>query len=90
MQRLQGLGYLPTASKKFEADLTHHMAEVPEFEAMHAEVQRLKQIHQQTDGEDPQALLLLEHQIEQADLATRVDDAASQLENMERDSDDEE
>ena len=49
IQQLQGLGYLPTATTKVEADLTHHLGELPDFGAMRAEVRRLKEISQQAN-----------------------------------------
>ena len=76
-QSMQRLGYLPTAAQKVEADLTHHVGEVPDFVTMQAEVRRLKQICQQRSEDAPEAaqhLLLLEQQIVQAELASRVDD----------------
>ncbi|MHC4695471.1 MAG: hypothetical protein ACYTFA_01870 [Planctomycetota bacterium] len=80
VRALQRLGYLPTAAQKVEADLTHHMGEVPDFPAIRSEVERLKQIHQQSNNASPEAtraLCLLEDQIERADLASQVDDVSS-------------
>lgn len=63
---MQRLGYLPTAAHKVEADLTHHVGEVPDFPTMHAEVRRLERICHQTGEDAPEAtqqLGLLERQI---------------------------
>jgi hypothetical protein len=73
---MQRLGYLPTAAQKVEADLTHHVGEVPDFATMQVEVRRLRQICHQTGEDAPEAtqqLRLLEHQITRADMASRVD-----------------
>ncbi len=78
VQSMQRLGYLPTAAQKVEADLTHHVGEVPDFDVMHAEVRRVRQICQNSGGEVPADVALLERQIVQADLATRVEDLAGQ------------
>ncbi|MHC4094286.1 MAG: hypothetical protein ACYSVY_29110, partial [Planctomycetota bacterium] len=59
-----------------EADLTHHVGEVPDFATIRAEVQRLREIGHQTGEQVPETarqLGELEHQIVQADLASRVD-----------------
>ena len=81
---MQRLGYLPTAAQKVEADLTHHVGEVPDFATMQAEVRRLRQIYP-VDGENApdtiRQLGLLEQQITRADLASRVDAISSTLDN---------
>lgn len=43
-QRLQSLGYLPTAAQQIQADLTHHLGEPMSPQQMIAEIQRLEQI----------------------------------------------
>jgi len=82
VRALQRLGYLPTPAQKVEADLTHHVGEVPDFPTIRSEVRRLKQICQQSDDDSPEAirtLRLLEDQIERADLAAQVDEASSAI-----------
>ena len=77
---MQRLGYLPTATQKVEAELTHHL--VPDFAAMQAEVRRLQRVCDQAGEDLPEAtqqLGLLEHKITQADLASRVDAIASTM-----------
>lgn len=79
---MQRLGYLPTATQRVEADLTHHLGEVPDFATMQAEVRRLKAISHQEGQDGPEAarqLGQLEHQIAQADLASRVDAVSSAI-----------
>ena len=81
-QTMQGLGYLPTASRKLEADLTHHMDGVPGFGDLQAELRRLKEISQQgSEGNSGcgQELLVLEGQVTRAELATRVDAVKRQI-----------
>lgn len=43
---MQSLGYLPTAAKKFEADLTHHAASSRTLEELKLEAERLIQIQE--------------------------------------------
>ncbi|MCP4594581.1 MAG: hypothetical protein GY842_27945 [bacterium] len=79
---MQRLGYLPTAAQKVEADLTHHLGEVPDLAMLQGEVRRLRQICP-VDGENApdtiRQLSLLEQQITQADLASRVEVISSTL-----------
>ena len=90
IQSLQRVGYLPTAAQKVEADLTHHVGEVPDFGTMQAEVRRIRQICQDTSGEVPPHVALLERQIVQANLATRVDELATEVERTEEGGGDDE
>ncbi len=83
VESMQRLGYLPTAAQKVQADLTHHVGELPDFDVMHAEVRRLKDICVTTAEESPEAgkqLRLLERQILKADLASKVETAAAEIE----------
>ena len=43
-ERLQSMGYLPTAAKKLEADLTHHMENTLSLDEIESEAQRLQDI----------------------------------------------
>ncbi len=96
-EKLQRLGYLPTASHKVEASLTHHVAELPQFNELHDEVKRLKLVSERTIGGDPEStkqLALLESQITQADLASQVAQVSEKInskdgENHEQTTDDE-
>lgn len=79
---MQRLGHLPTAARKVEADLTHHVGELPDYTTMHTEIRRLTQICDQTVEEAPetgQQLRLLERRVLQADLASQVDVVSSKL-----------
>ena len=83
IDRLQRLGYLPTAAQRVEADLTHHVGDVPDFTAMRVEVRRLRGVFEQTgDGgtRTAEELVQLDQQIVQAELATKVDQIASKIE----------
>ena len=43
-ERLQSMGYLPTAAKKLEADLTHHTENTLSLDEIESEAQRLQNI----------------------------------------------
>lgn len=43
-ERLQSMGYLPTATQKLQANLTHHSNKSLSFDEIQAEAQRLKEI----------------------------------------------
>ncbi len=43
-ERLQSMGYLPTAAKKLQADLTHHMENTLSLDEIKSEAQRLQDI----------------------------------------------
>lgn len=51
-EKLQSLGYLPTAAHQIRADLTHHIDEPPSFEQMQVEVERLEFLFEQGDKTD--------------------------------------
>lgn len=78
--RLQRVGYLPTATHKVEAELTHNMGELPDLPSMQSELQRLKQIQASTGNEHVQ-LNQLEEEITRAGIAARLEDAAQAIEN---------
>ncbi len=93
VQSLQRLGYLPTAAQKVEADLTHHVGDVPDFGTTRAEVVRLKEICQQHPERNPefvQRVLQLERQVVEADLATQVEHVSGQITDVEGGLDDRE
>ena len=74
-QRLQSLGFLPTAAHRVEAHLTHGHAEPPSFDELQNELQRLHEL----EGSDPRV------ERELADLSdrfhrARLADGLSQLE----------
>lgn len=43
-ERLQSLGYLPSAAHRVQADLTHHLGGVPGFDWILSEIQRVQEI----------------------------------------------
>ena len=93
VQSLQRLGYLPTAAQKVEADLTHHVGDVPDLGTTRAEVVRLKEICQQHPDRNPEfvkRVLQLEQQVVEADLATQLEDVNDQMTDVEGGSDDSE
>ncbi len=51
---LQRLGYLPTATARLQADITHSIGQVPELSHIELEYQRLKLISGESQGTDPQ------------------------------------
>lgn len=51
---LQRLGYLPTATARLQADITHSIGQVPELSHIELEYQRLKRISGENQGTDPQ------------------------------------
>lgn len=86
VRAMQRLGYLPTAAQKVEADLTHHLGEVPDLATTQAETRRLQKICNEA-GEDgtaaAQQLGLLGQQITQAKLASQVDAISSTMHDKE-------
>ncbi|MCB9858470.1 MAG: hypothetical protein H6818_22560 [Phycisphaerales bacterium] len=52
VQRLQGLGYLPTAKQQIEADMVHHMGTVPSFRELENESRRLLELTMEAGGAD--------------------------------------
>jgi hypothetical protein len=67
--RLQRLGYLPTAAQKVEADLTHHVEEIPTSDDLSREIDRIRRI----GGEDTQvAIVKLEQMLTRATIATEI------------------
>lgn len=71
-ERLQKLGYLPTATQKVDAHLTHQVCDVPDAEALDAELQRLRDIAGDRAGD---ALSEVEEVLARARAATYLDRA---------------
>ena len=80
VQSMQRLGYLPTASHRVEADLVHHVGELPDIDELSIEVQRLRQLSEESGQEIPGDIIELERQITHVDLAEKVSTLAEQLE----------
>lgn len=84
VQRLQGLGYLPTAAHEIRADLTHHVADIPDLPEIQAEIDRLMLNSPETaDGQIPAELLELKRKAEVASLAIEVEAVSSTLSDKE-------
>jgi len=78
VQSLQKLGYLPTATQKLEADLTHHVGELPSLGDLQAEIERLKSVQGGIGADaDPSQFIDVEQVIERAALASRVKDLST-------------
>jgi len=72
---LQRLGYLPIATPRLQADITHNISQVPDFPQMQAEVQRLMQITGEIPGTDPkltEQLAEIKTQIVKVELANKI------------------
>lgn len=78
VQGLQKLGYLPMATHKVEADLTHHVGELPSLGDLQAEIERLKGVQGVSDDTNLDQFVDVEQVIERATLASRVKDLAVQ------------
>lgn len=76
VQRLQSLGYLPTATQRLQADLTHNIGEIPTFEVLQAEVKRVTHAAAMS-GDVPPEVKQLEEVVARAALAAQVEAAGS-------------
>ncbi len=75
---LQRLGYLPIAAQRLQADFTHNIGQIPDFDQMQAEVQRLRQITGESQRTDPQ----LTEQLDQIETQLAKVSLANQIENI--------
>ena len=75
IQRLQSLGYLPTAARKVDADVTHHVSEVPQLPEIEAEVKRLAGLLPQ----ESEQLGQITDELTRAKLATKVEEISVEL-----------
>lgn len=73
VQRLQGLGYLPTASQRIEADLVHHAGDLPDLDELTVEVQRIRQLSVEGGRDVPTEIVELEGQIANVKLVTEFE-----------------
>ena len=83
---LQRLGYLPTATARLQADFTHNVGHIPDFDQMQAEVERLKQITGNTQGDDPQLteqLNEIDNQLEKVQLVNKIENITKIVESRE-------
>ena len=67
---LQSLGYLPLATQRLQADLTHHAVEIPSLETLNAELNRMRTIA----GEGDPHLALVEGALARAAAASALGD----------------
>lgn len=82
VKSLQSLGYLPTATKKVEANLTHHVGGVPSLPELREQLNQLQVVARDLtdpDGSVTKSILLLEDQIKKAELATEIEGLASSI-----------
>lgn len=75
IQQLQSLGYLPTAARKLEAEVVHHVSEVPQLPEIEAEVKRLAGLLPQ----ESEQLGQVQDEITRAKLATKVEEISTEL-----------
>lgn len=68
-ERLQKLGYLPTAIQRVDANLTHQVSEIPTGEELHAELLRIRAI---AGEEQSEGLADVEDVLARATAATRL------------------
>jgi hypothetical protein len=79
---MQRLGYLPMATTRLQADLTHHVGQIPDLPQMQEEVQRLKEIQ----GADPtvkEQLNEIETQLVKVKLADQIENISNIVESKE-------
>lgn len=87
VQRLQGVGYIPTATQRVEADLLHRTAEVPDLDSLSVEVARLREVSIDSDGNVPEEVQQLVGELERASLAISVQRTAAIVQNAKGTSD---
>lgn len=75
VQSLQRVGYIPTVSQKVEADLTHHLGELPTLGDLQLEIDRLKLV----GGEESGAFVEVESVVARAAAATCVKQLATAI-----------
>jgi len=83
---LQRLGYLPIATARLQADITHNIGEIPALTQMLAEVQRLKQITGETQGTDSEVIEQLneiEDQLSKVKLLNQIEKISNVVESKE-------
>jgi hypothetical protein len=78
IERLQSLGFLPTAAQKIEADLTHHAASSFTLEEIQLEAGRLKQIQESLPAEE---IKPADSAIEANEIVTEFEDNSTQHNN---------
>jgi len=85
--RLQSLGYLPTAAQRIEADVRHESAAVPSHKEISVEIERLETIAEETgDGHVVKTLKKLRSTATRARLVERMCDVETCLSTGGRDN----
>ena len=77
---LQRLGYLPIATQRMQADITHSIGQIPELPQIELEFQRLKHISGENQGTNPQLterLNLLQTKIVKASLVNELQEVSN-------------
>jgi hypothetical protein len=69
---LQRLGYLPTATQRIEADLTHHAPDLPTLDDLSGEVERLKLLAPAGGQGSAAVMIQLEQTLARAVVAAQV------------------
>jgi DNA-directed RNA polymerase specialized sigma24 family protein len=77
VQRLQSLGYLPTAAQRM--DLTHSVGELPSVDSLEAELTRLKDFAQDAEGDVLPEVKQLEGTLAQVKLAAAIEHVATRM-----------
>lgn len=80
---LQRLGYLPTATARLKADITHSIDQIPELPQLDMEAQRLMQLTGEIQGTDPrltEQLTVIRAQIVKVQLADKIQTISKVLE----------
>ena len=76
IQRMQGLGYLPTAKQQVEADMIHHMGTLPEYRDLESESGRLLQLamsaNDDGNGESTQRITQIADEIKRCRIAEEL------------------
>jgi len=86
IDRLQSLGYLPTAARRIEADLRHESAMIPSHKAIKVEIERLETIAQESgDGQIVKTLKQLRGIATRARVVERLGDVETGLSGGGRD-----
>ena len=83
---LQRLGYLPMATARLQADLTHNIGQIPDLPQMQEEVQRLRQITGKIQGNNPKLIEQLdgiETQLTKVKLADKIENISNIIESKE-------
>lgn len=83
---LQSLGYLPSASTKLHAEITHSIGQIPELSEIEFEYKRLKQITDETQDTNSQVteqLNQIQIQLVKAKLVNQIDNISNIVESKE-------